>query len=306
MVRILQGGPVAEAIRTHVGRKVKQLQQQHGVTPGLAAILVGDNPASSVYVRNKERACRQAGILTETFHMPASTSQGELLQVVARLNDDLRFHGILVQLPLPPHLEEATVINAVHPSKDIDGLHPINMGRLAKGEPAFVPCTPAGVQQLLLWYGYSLEGKHVVICGRSNIVGKPLALLLLQKAPGANATVTVCHTGTVDLAGVTRQADILVVAAGRPNTITGEMVQEPTVVIDVGINRVPDTASERGYRLTGDVDFDSVAPKVQAISPVPGGVGPMTIAMLLFNTLKAACHTVGAPCSLPPLPKGDP
>ena len=288
MAKILDGRATARQIREEVAAGVEEMQQKHVVTPGLAAVLVGDDPASTIYVRNKERACREAGILTHTFHPSGEITLEELLAIIKSLNEDQRFHGILLQLPLPQHLDSRRVLNAIKPEKDVDGIHPLNLGRLAEGNPRFVPATPAGVQQLLLRNGYSPEGKHLVICGRSNIVGKPLAILMMQKQPGANATVTLCHTGTKDLAAVSRQADIVVAAIGKPRAITADMVKEGAVVVDVGVNRVPDSSLPRGYRLEGDVDFGPVSEKAEAISPVPGGVGPMTIAMLLVNTLKAA------------------
>ena len=288
VAKIIDGAHIAQEVRAEVAADVQEMLSRHGVTPGLAAVLVGDDPASAIYVRNKGRACQEVGIFSETFHLPQETPQQELLALVERLNGDGRFHGILVQLPLPPQIDEGTVTRALDPAKDVDGLHPMNVGRLVEGEPRFIPGTPAGIQQLLLRSGYAPEGKHVVICGRSNIVGKPLAILLMQKREGANATVTLCHTGTRDLAAMTRQADILVVAAGRPNTVTAEMVKEGVVVIDVAVNRVPDASQRRGYRLVGDVDFEGVSQVAEAITPVPGGVGPMTIAMLLHNTLHAA------------------
>ena len=285
---IIDGARISRVVREEVAQGVRELAAEHGVTPGLAAVLVGDNPASAIYVRNKTRACAEAGILSETFSLPQETPQSELLALVQRLNADVRFHGILVQLPLPPQIDERTVIAALDPDKDVDGLHPVSMGRLVEGEPTFVSATPAGIQQLLLRSGYDPAGRHLVMCGRSTIVGKPLAILMLQKKPGANATVTVCHTGTKDLGVITRQADILVVAAGRPKTITADMVAPGAVVIDVGMNRVPDEARKQGYHLEGDVDFEAVSQVAGAITPVPGGVGPMTIAMLLYNTLQAA------------------
>jgi methylenetetrahydrofolate dehydrogenase (NADP+)/methenyltetrahydrofolate cyclohydrolase len=289
---IINGTEIAKELRREVAQGVRELQERSGVTPGLAVVLVGDNPASAVYVRNKERACVEAGIFTETFTLPQEATQAEVCSLVERLNQDGRFHGILVQLPLPPQVEEQAVIATIAPEKDVDGLHPVSMGRLLAGRPVFVSCTPAGIQEMLLRSGYSPEGKHVVICGRSDIVGKPLAALLLQKQQGANATVTVCHTGTRDLAALTRQADILIAAMGRPAAITADMVKEGAVVIDVGINRVEDASRERGYRLVGDVDFEGVMEKAEAITPVPGGVGPMTVAMLVRNTLKAAQESV--------------
>ena len=285
---IIDGNKTSQDIRNEVAQGVKELQAKHNITPGLAAVLVGDNPASAIYVRNKERACQEVGMFSEVFKMPQNTTEKALLALVRKLNRDARFHGILVQLPLPSQIEERHVIFALDPEKDVDGLHPVNVGRLVEGEPAFVSCTPAGAQQLLLRYGYSPEGKHVVVCGRSNIVGKPVSILLMQKAVGANATVTVCHTGTKNLAEITRTADILIAAMGRPKAITADMVKEGVVVIDVGINRVDDPSRKSGFRLEGDVDFGPVSEKAAAITPVPGGVGPMTIAMLLSNTLKAA------------------
>ncbi|MBI2304683.1 MAG: bifunctional methylenetetrahydrofolate dehydrogenase/methenyltetrahydrofolate cyclohydrolase FolD [Chloroflexi bacterium] len=286
--KIIDGNKISEAIRQEVKSQVEELKEKRGITPGLAVVLVGENPASVVYVRNKGRACQEVGMYTETIRLPAEISEAELLSTVAQLNNDLKFHGILVQFPLPRHIDEGKVINAVNPNKDVDCFHPINVGKILVGEPRFLPCTPAGVQQLLIRGGYDPGGKHVVICGRSNIVGKPLLAMLVQKRAGANATVTVCHTGTNDLAYHTRQADILVAAAGSPRVITADMVREGVVIIDVGINRVEDPSTKSGYRLVGDVDFDGVKEKAEAITPVPGGVGPMTIAMLLSNTVKAA------------------
>jgi len=284
---ILEGKAIAEAIRAEAGAQARACQAR-GVTPGLAAVLVGDNPASISYVSAKTRACAEASIFSETLRFPAAMSQAELLLKIGELNRDRRFHGILVQLPLPQQISEATVTNTVAPEKDVDGLSIASLGRLLLGEPHFIPCTPHGILQLLLRTGHDPEGKHVVICGRSNLVGKPLAVLLMQKRKGANATVTVCHTGTRDLASHTRQADILVVAAGHPHTVTTEMVKPGAVVIDVGVNRVEDATKKAGYRLVGDVDFDGVKGVAGAITPVPGGVGPLTVAMLLVNTVKAA------------------
>lgn len=285
---VIDGRLMAEEIRSEVAEGARALKERTGVTPGLAAVLVGEDPASAVYVRNKRRACDEAGMFSETIELPSETTQAELVGVVERLNADERFHGILVQLPLPPHIEEREVILAVSPDKDVDGMHPINSGRLLEGNPRFLPATPAGVQQMLVRSGNDPGGKHVVVLGRSNIVGKPLAALLMQKAPGANATVTVCHTATRNTAELTRQADIIVAAIGRPRALTADMTPEGAVVIDVGINRVEDATRKAGYRLVGDVDYDAVAEKASAITPVPGGVGPMTIAMLLANTLRAA------------------
>ena len=289
--RILNGNEIAADLRAEVAEGVAGLVASGGPQPGLAAVLVGDDPASAVYVRNKGRACTEAGMRSETFHLPADTGQADLMDLVAGLNADNRFHGILVQLPLPDQIDEATIIESIAPAKDVDGLHPISQGRMLQGQPTFVPCTPAGVQQVLLRSGYDPAGKHVVIVGRSNIVGKPLAALLMQRKPGGNATVTVCHTRTRDLPDITRQADILVAAMGVPGAVTADMVREGAVVIDVGINRVDDASRRRGYRLVGDVDYDAVAARAEAITPVPGGIGPMTIALLLSNTLDAARRT---------------
>ena len=290
---VIDGKLMAEEIRGEVAEETRAFRERSGVTPGLAAVLVGEDPASAVYVRNKRRACDEAEMFSETFELPEETSQDELIALVRQINADPRFHGILVQLPLPPHIEEREVILAIDPDKDVDGMHPINGGRLLEGSPRFLPATPAGVQQMLVRSGNDPAGKHVVIVGRSNIVGKPLSVLLMQKAPGANATVTVCHTGTRDLAALTLQADIVVAAVGRPRALTADMVADGAVVIDVGINRVDDATRKSGYRLVGDVDYDAVAEKASAVTPVPGGVGPMTIAMLLTNTLRAARFAAG-------------
>ena len=285
--KILDGKALAEEIRGEVATGVAEMQQKHSVIPGLAAVLVGDDPASAIYVRNKRRACEEVGMVNDTFLMPADSTNEQVLARVQALNKDPRFHGILVQLPMPPQIDERLIIESLDPTKDVDGLHPFNVGKLAQGRADFVPGTPAGIQQILLRNGHDPAGANVVVCGRSDIVGKPMALLLMQRADGANATVTVCHTRTKNLADITRQADILVAAIGLPSTITADMVKEGAVVIDVGINRVDDASQKRGYRLEGDVDFDGVSKKASAITPVPGGVGPMTIAMLLVNTLTA-------------------
>ena len=285
---VIDGNAIAQEIRSEAAQAAADLQARHGVVPGLAVVLVGDDPASAVYVRNKERACLEAGISAQTINLPGDTPQDEIIARVRQLNADSAVHGVLVQLPLPPHVDERAVILALDPDKDVDGLHPVNVGRLVQGEPLFVPCTPWGIQEMLVRSGHSPEGKHVVVCGRSDIVGKPVAMLLVQKQAGANATVTVCHTGTSDLASVTRSADVLVVAIGRAEAVTADMVSEGAVVIDVGINRVEDSTRQRGYRMVGDVDFRGVSEKAAAITPVPGGVGPMTVAMLLKNTIRAA------------------
>lgn len=290
---VLDGKRMAEEIRAEVAEGVRALRERSGVTPGLAAVLVGDDPASAVYVRNKRLACDGAGMLSETFALPEETPQEKLLSLVRQLNADARFHGILAQLPLPAHVSEREVILAIDPDKDVDGMHPLNGGRLLEGNPRFPPATPAGVQQMLVRSGNDPAGKRVAVLGRSNIVGKPLAAMLMQKAAGANATVTVCHTGTLDAGAVTRQADIVVVAVGRPRALTADMVADGAVVIDVGINRVDDSTRKSGYRLVGDADYEALAERASAISPVPGGVGPMTIAMLLTNTLRAARLAAG-------------
>ncbi len=290
---IIDGNRIAEDVRGEVKAQVDALKQQHGLTPGLAVVLVGENPASVSYVRGKERDGVEVGFFAETIRRPADISQDELMALVRDLNKDSRYHGVLVQLPLPPHINAEVVLESLDPHKDVDGLHSVNVGRLLKGEPRQVPCTPLGVQQMLLRTGHAPEGQHVVICGRSNLVGKPLAALLLQKQPGANATVTICHTGTQDLARYTRQADILVAATGVARSIGADMVREGAVVIDIGINRVEDASTKSGFRLVGDVDYAAVAEKAAAITPVPGGVGPMTRAMLLVNTLRAAADQRG-------------
>ncbi len=287
MAMIIDGQAIAAEVRRELEGRVTALKAR-GVTPGLAAVLVGDNPASVSYVRGKAKACAEVGIFAETVRLPADISEEALLGTIADLNADPRFHGIIVQLPLPPQLDGERATRAVAPEKDADGLHPLNLGLLMRGEGVLLPATPSGVQQLLVRSGHDPAGKHVVIACRSNLVGKPLANILMQKAPGANATVTVCHTGTPDLAAITRQADILVAAMGRPRAITADMVRPGAVVIDVGINRVDDSSRRTGYRLVGDVDFETVAAVAGAITPVPGGVGPMTVAMLLVNTVTAA------------------
>jgi len=266
---------------------VAEMQQKHGITPGLAAVLVGDDPASAIYVRNKRRACDEVGMVSNTVLLPSDSTNEQVLAQVQALNNDPRFHGILVQLPLPVQVDERLIMESLDPSKDVDGLHPFNVGKLVQGRADFVPGTPAGIQQILLRSGHDPAGANVVVCGRSDIVGKPMAILLMQRADGANATVTICHTRTKNMADITRQADILVAAIGSPNVITADMVKEGAVVIDVGINRVDDDSRKSGYRLVGDVNFEAVSEKASAITPVPGGVGPMTIAMLLVNTLTA-------------------
>ena len=284
---ILDGKALAEEIRGEVAMGVAEMQQKHGLTPGLAAVLVGDDPASAIYVRNKRRACDEVGMVSNTILLPTDSTNEQVLAQVQALNNDPRFHGILVQLPLPVQVDERLIMESLDPSKDVDGLHPFNVGKLVQGRADFVPGTPAGIQQILLRSGHDPAGANVVVCGRSDIVGKPMAILLMQRADGANATVTICHTRTKNMADITRQADILVSAIGSPNVITADMVKEGAVVIDVGINRVDDDSRKSGYRLVGDVNFEAVSEKASAITPVPGGVGPMTIAMLLVNTLTA-------------------
>ena len=286
--RVIDGKAIAAEIRAEVAGRVRVHHKAGGEALQLTAVLVGDDPASATYVRNKATACAEVGLDAETLTPPADISQFDLLQIVHGLNSDPKVSGILVQLPLPAQLDERAITEAVDPNKDVDGLHPFNLGRLVQGQPRTVPATPLGIQEMLLRSGFDPGGKRVVIVGRSTLVGKPLALLLGNKAEGANATVTLAHTGTSDLGAVTREAEILVVAAGRPNTVTAEMVRPGAVVIDVGTNRIDDASRKRGWRLVGDVDFEGVSEVAGAISPVPGGVGPMTIAMLLVNTLRAA------------------
>jgi methylenetetrahydrofolate dehydrogenase (NADP+)/methenyltetrahydrofolate cyclohydrolase len=288
---ILDGKATAKQIREELSRDVAELSGK-GVVPGLAAVLVGDDPASAIYVRNKAKACEKAGIYSEVIRLAAQTTEAQLLDLVVELNGRSDIHGILVQSPLPKDLDEFKVNITVSPDKDVDGFHPDNVGRVLLGTPGFVPCTPAGVMELLKRYHIDTAGAEVVIAGRGNIVGKPLMALLIQKAAGANATVTLCHSRTRDLADHCRRADIIVAAMGQPELITGDMVRDGAVVIDVGINRLDDPGSEKGYRITGDVHFESVAPRCRAITPVPGGVGPMTIAMLLKNTVVSAQRTV--------------
>ncbi|MBC7349813.1 MAG: bifunctional 5,10-methylene-tetrahydrofolate dehydrogenase/5,10-methylene-tetrahydrofolate cyclohydrolase [Candidatus Aminicenantes bacterium] len=289
--KIISGKEVAASIREELKQRTARLKEKR-LTPGLGVILVGEDPASVSYVTAKAKGAEEVGIFEETVRLPAESTEEEILKTVDRLNRDPRFHGVLVQLPLPKWVNPDKVINYISPQKDVDGFHPINVGKLLRGEPCPLPCTPYGVQQLLVRSGYSPEGKHVVVCGRSNIVGKPLVAMLMQKKPGANATVTVCHTGTRDLKKFTLQADILVAAMGAPRAITADMVREGCVVIDVGVNRVPDPSSPKGFRLVGDCDFEAIKEKAEAITPVPGGVGPMTVTMLLMNTIEAAERTL--------------
>jgi len=288
--KIIDGKQVAADMREELKKEVAELREQ-GIVPGLSVILVGEDPASKSYVTAKERTCEEIGIYSDDNRLPAETAQKELMALVRKMNNDPKIHGILVQLPLPKHLNETEVLLAIDPVKDVDGFHPMNVGKMVVGEEALLPCTPHGVIQLLIRSGVKIEGADVVIVGRSNIVGKPLANMLIQKKPNRNATVTVCHTRTKDLACHTRRADILIAAAGQPNTITADMVKEGVVVIDVGVNRVDDPTKKQGFRLVGDVDFEAVKEKASLITPVPGGVGPMTITMLLYNTVEAAKRT---------------
>ncbi len=282
MTQLIDGKATGAAVRGELKERIEQLKSR-GIVPGLAVVIVGEDPASQVYVRNKGKACEEVGIYSETIALPEQTTQAELMALIQRLNERSDIHGILVQLPLPRHLDEQQVIRAIRPEKDVDAFHPVNVGKIMIGDFDYVPCTPAGVMVLLERYGIDVAGKNAVVIGRSNIVGKPQAMLLLHR----NATVTVCHSKTENLAQITRQADIIVVAIGRANFLTGDMVKEGAVVIDVGMNRL-----ENG-KLTGDVDFESVAPKASFITPVPGGVGPMTITMLLQNTLTACLRANG-------------
>jgi methylenetetrahydrofolate dehydrogenase (NADP+)/methenyltetrahydrofolate cyclohydrolase len=291
--KLLDGKALSETIQAEIAESVRELKAQHNLIPGLAVIMVGDNPASAIYVRNKSRACEKIGMYSESLALPAATAQAELLRHIQRLNQDPGIHGILVQLPLPDHINENAVILSLDPAKDVDGFHPLSVGRMTIGkEDTFLPCTPYGIQTLLVRSGIRIEGSHVVIVGRSNIVGKPTAIILMQKAGGADATVTVCHSRTRDLPAVVRQGDIVIAAMGRPRFITRDMIKPGAVVIDVGMNRIPDASTKSGYKLVGDVDFEAVKEVAGAITPVPGGVGPMTIAMLLSNTLKAAIRNI--------------
>src|SRR6266700_7856169 len=292
MAKLIDGHAIAEKVYVDLRHEIADLKSK-GVTPGLAVILVGDNPASRTYVRSKDKMCRELGLHSMKFELPATTTQVELLARVQELNHDPAIHGILVQSPPPKQIDEAAIVRALDPRKDVDGFHPQNIARLALGDSTgFVPCTPLGVQRLLIESEIDIAGAHIVILGRSMIVGKPLALLLMQKAKGGDATVTVAHSGSKNLEEITRSADILIAAIGRAHFVKADHVRDGAVIIDVGINRMDDKTNERGYRLVGDVAFDEVAPKAKAITPVPGGVGPMTIAMLMSNTVKAARQQV--------------
>ncbi len=290
--KIISGREVAKEIREELQQEVAELKEKHNLIPGLVTILVGEDPASVSYVTAKQKTSHDLGFHSIQDNQPADMAEDELLKLIDQYNKDSKIHGILVQLPLPKHIDEGKVLYAINPRKDVDGFHPVNVGKLMIGEPDYLPCTPAGIQQLLIRSGTKIEGSEVVVVGRSNIVGKPIANILLQKREGANATVTVCHTRTKDMASHTREADILIVAAGKPKAITADMVKEGAVVIDVGVNRIGKTPEGKAI-LCGDVDFDAVKEKASAITPVPGGVGPMTITMLMMNTVKAAKLAAG-------------
>ena len=285
-MNIIDGKLLAANLRAEIAEGVASLKAEKGIQPGLAVILVGDNPASVSYVTAKEKACTEAGMYSREIRLAAETTQEDLLKLVSELNADSAIHGILIQLPLPKHISEKAVINAIAPEKDVDGFTPINVGKMLIGEECFLPCTPHGIIKLIEFSGMDIKGKSAVVIGRSNIVGKPVAVLLSRKE--TNATVTLCHTGTPDIAKFTREADIVVVAAGRPGTLTGDMIKPGVVVIDVGVNRIADATKPKGFRLVGDADFESCSKVAGAITPVPGGVGPMTITMLLWNTLESA------------------
>jgi len=287
VAEIINGNEVAKSIRGELKEVVAKMKAD-GVVPGLVVIIVGEDPASQVYVRKKGEACTELGIHSETIRLPATTTEEELLKFIDKYNADPKFDGILVQLPLPKHISEEKVLIRIDPGKDVDGFHPANVGKMVVGAESYLPCTPAGIQELLVRSGNDPKGRHVVVLGRSNIVGKPITNILLQKAPGADATVTICHSRTKDLPGFTKQADILIAAMGSPKFVKADMVRDGVVVIDVGVNRIEDPSAKSGFRLVGDVDFEGVKQKAKAITPVPGGVGPMTITMLMKNTVKAA------------------
>jgi methylenetetrahydrofolate dehydrogenase (NADP+)/methenyltetrahydrofolate cyclohydrolase len=287
VAEIINGNEVAKAMRTELKVEVSKMKAS-GVTPGLVVILVGEDAASQVYVRKKGEACQELGINSETVRLPATASEDELLKLIDKYNADPKFDGILVQLPLPKQISEEKVLMRMDPGKDVDGFHPVNVGKMVVGAESYLPCTPAGIQELLVRSGNDPKGKHVVILGRSNIVGKPIANILVQKAAGADATVTICHSRTKDLPALSKQADILIAAMGVPKFVKADMVRDGVVVIDVGVNRIEDATTKSGTRLVGDVDFDGVKEKAKAITPVPGGVGPMTITMLMKNTVQAA------------------
>ncbi len=283
--KIIDGKEIAAQVRKEVAEKVSELKKK-GITPCLAVILVGENPASVSYVTGKQKALAEVGMADRSLHLPESTTEEELLKIISELNNDKTVHGILVQLPLPKHINEEKILLAISPEKDVDGFHPVNVGNLVIGKKSFLPCTPHGIIVLLQKMNIETSGKHAVVIGRSNIVGKPVALLLARKE--TNCTVTICHTGTKNMAEITRQADIIIAAAGKPHTLTKDMIKPGAVVIDVGVNRIPDATKKSGFRLIGDCDFEDLKETASFITPVPGGVGPMTIAMLMQNTLEAA------------------
>jgi len=290
--QIISGTEIAKQIREELKEEIAELKAKHNLVPGLVTVLVGADPASQVYVGQKEKTSQALGLYSERHDLPADTSEADLLALIDKLNKDPKIHGILVQLPLPKHINETNVLYAIDPKKDVDGFHPVNVGKLMIGEPDYIPCTPHGIWQLLIRSGVEIEGAEVVVVGRSNIVGKPIANILLQKQKNANATVTLCHTKTRDISFHTKRADIIIAAAGKPKAITADMVKEGVVVIDVGVNEIGKTADGKRI-LAGDVDFDAIKEKAKAITPVPGGVGPMTITMLMLNTLKAAKLAAG-------------
>jgi methylenetetrahydrofolate dehydrogenase (NADP+) / methenyltetrahydrofolate cyclohydrolase len=290
--KIINGAEIAAQIREEIKQEVLQLKAKHNLVPGLVTILLGSDPGSLSYISGKEKTAKELGFYSERIDLPETTSQKDLLALVDKLNKDMKIHGLLVQIPLPKHIDENEVLYAINPKKDVDGFHPVNVGKLMIGDADYLPCTPAGIQQLLIRSGVQIDGAEVVVIGRSNIVGKPIANILMQKNKGANATVTLCHTHTRDLAFHTRRADILIVAAGKQKAVTADMIKEGAVVIDVGVNQIG--TSKSGKRiLVGDVDFETVKEKASMITPVPGGVGPMTITMLMLNTLKAAKIAAG-------------
>lgn len=293
MAQILSGKELSTKMREEMKQEIVDLRDKYDIVPGLAVILIGDDPGSLSYVRNKEKACASIGLVSRKYKFGADYPEADVLKLIDELNQDKAIHGILVQLPLPDHISEDKVISAIEPDKDVDGFHPINIGKMMVGSPGFLPCTPHGIQQLLLRNNIEIEGSHVVIVGRSNIVGKPLAMILVQKKPGGNATVTLCHTRTRNMADITKSADILVLAAGKPNSVTADMIKQGAVVIIVGQTWIEDKTRKSGHRVVGDVDFDEASAKASAITPVTGGVGPMTITMLLKNTIQSAKRYAG-------------
>ncbi|MGB3479464.1 MAG: bifunctional methylenetetrahydrofolate dehydrogenase/methenyltetrahydrofolate cyclohydrolase FolD [bacterium] len=293
MAKILSGRELSSRMREEMKQEIVDLRDKYDIVPGLAVILIGDDPGSLSYVRNKEKACASIGLVSRKYEFGADYPEADVLKLIDELNQDKTIHGILVQLPLPDHISEDKVISAIEPDKDVDGFHPINIGKMMVGSPNFLPCTPYGIQQLLLRNNIEIEGSHVVIVGRSNIVGKPLAMILVQKKPGGNATVTLCHTRTRNMGDITKSADILVLAAGKPNSVTADMIKQGAVVIIVGQTWIEDKTRKSGHRVVGDVDFDEASAKASAITPVTGGVGPMTITMLLNNTIQSAKRYAG-------------